>query len=417
MPDTPQPLHRPRHPRRRLLLPFGAALLALGVPVQAEDSDWARPYLHLRRGELNYKWGLQDMWGFGFGWNLNRHWGVELAADTWETTLHAPAVGHTVGEESVVSVAIQGRYRYPLWHDRLVPYAVAGLGGAAYQFNDRKTAGFGREIDANRSGFTANAGVGLEYFVADNIALGIEGKYLWFDPVTVQVDGQDVEYDASDWAVTVGLRLYLAENNPKPLVGSGDAGPVRLYLGGRGGGSILLDDAWTDSLSLGEEVSAWGGVFNPHFGLCFGANFGAHWGIEVAADGGEYTLLEQSNGSLGEYAVVTVVPQVRYSWPLRGGRWVPYASAGVGVAFGELNDLKPASDGRQLDAGGLSPAASAGVGLEWFIARNLSFHLETQWKQVWGQSAELDGIEQDGNFSHVQILMGFRMYLIELGRR
>ena len=356
------------------------------------------------------------MWGFGFGWNLNRHWGLELAADTWETTLHAPSIGHTVGEESVVSLSLQARYRYPLWNDRLVPYAMVGVGGTAYQFNDRKTAGFGKEIDADRSGLVANSGVGLEYFIADNIALGVEGKYFAFDPVEVRVEDESFEFDASNWAVTVGLRLYLAENNPKPLVTQGDGGPVRLYFGGRAGGSFLLEDTWTDSLSLEEEVSAWGGVFNPHYGLCFGANFGAHWGIEVAADGGEYTLIEQEGHSLGEYAMVTAIPQIRYSWPLRGGRWVPYAAAGVGVAFGELNDLKPASDGRRLDAGGLSPASSVGVGLEWFIARNLSFHLETQWKQVWGQSAELDGIEQTGAFSQIQVLMGFRMYLFEFGR-
>jgi opacity protein-like surface antigen len=398
-------------------LALAAAMFALGLSVPAEDSEWARPYLQLRRGELNYKWGLQDMWGFGFGWNLNRHWGVELAVDTWESSLFIPGTGDTVGEEAVTSFAVQGRYRYPLWEDRLVPYLVAGIGGAAYQFNDRKDAGLGLDIDADGSGFTANAGIGLEYFVADNVALGVEAKYLWFDPVQVSVGGREFEYDASDWVVTVGLRLYLAENDPQPLVRSGDAGPVRLYFGGRAGGSFILDDAWTDSISLEPEVSAWGGVFNQHFGLCFGANFGAHWGIEVAADGGEYTLLDQGTQRLGEYALVTAIPQVRYSWPLRGGRWVPYASAGVGVAFGELNDLKPPFDGSRLDAGGLSPAASAGVGLEWFIARNLSFHLETQWKQVWGQSAKLDGVERDGDFSQIHVMMGFRMYLVELGRR
>ena len=115
-------------------------LLALGGGrLVGEDSDRFRPYLHIRRGEFNYGWGLEDMWGLGAGVNLSRHWGVELALDNWDDRLRDPVVG-TVGEIGVGSFTAQVRYRYPLMHDRVVPYAVAGIGGAMYRFNDRKPA-------------------------------------------------------------------------------------------------------------------------------------------------------------------------------------------------------------------------------------------------------------------------------------
>jgi len=157
------------------------------------------------------------MWGVGAGVNLGRHWGVELAIDTWEDSLRDSVVG-TVGEVAVGSFTAQVRYRYPLMHDRLVPYAVLGLGGARYEFNDRKPAGFGTDIQADGYGFAATAGAGLDFFVADNIALNLEVKYLAFDPLEVSVDQRAQSYDMSTWAATVGLRVFLDENRPRPMV-------------------------------------------------------------------------------------------------------------------------------------------------------------------------------------------------------
>lgn len=389
---------------------------AVAGDLRAEDAGFARPYLHLRRGEFNHKWGVQDMWGVGFGWNLNRYLGAELAVDTLETSLHDPGLGHTIGEESLVHAAVQARLRYPLLRDRLVPYAVAGAGVAVHQFNDRKSAGFGHLIDGDATGWGLSLGGGVEYFIADNIAVGLEAKYSWFDPVVLRVDGREIEHDASDMTVTVGLRLYLQEVTRRSRLGEGDETPTRLYLGGRVGGSILTDADWTPSLTVESEAAAWGGWFNPHYGMILGADFGKHWGIELSADGGEYTVVDSGAGALAEMAVVALVPQVRWRWPLAGGKWVPFAAAGVGVAMTEVNDLKPASEGRQFSADGLGPAVAAGVGAEWFIARNLSFSLETRWMSTWGHEAEFEGRSDRGGFSHVQVLLGFRMYLVELGR-
>jgi hypothetical protein len=100
----------PYFPLRRRALGTVALLLGGGSvwfsgPLVAEDSDALRPYFHLRRGEFNNKWGVDDMWGLGLGLNLNRHLGVELTLDTWDHGLAAPqAGGSTVGEVATSSI-------------------------------------------------------------------------------------------------------------------------------------------------------------------------------------------------------------------------------------------------------------------------------------------------------------------------
>jgi len=388
-------------------------LLALGADrLAGEDSDRVRPYLHIRRGEFNYKWGLQDMWGLGAGVNLSRHWGVELAIDTWDNSIRDPVVG-TVGEVGVGSFTTQVRFRYPLADDRLVPYAVAGIGGAMYQFNDRKPAGFDRDIQVGEYGFAATAGAGVDFFVADNIALNFEVKYLAFDPIEVSVDQRTQNFDASNWAATLGLRVFLSENRPRPLADADPAVRGRLYVGMRLGGSFLTDDEWTSGMTFKPEPNAWGGVFNQHAGLMVGANLGPALGVELAADGGEYNLVADGIGGLSEYAYASVIPQLRLRWPTTDGRWVPYLMGGIGLCYGEDNDVKAASEGHQFEATGIYPAAAVGGGLEWFLARNISLSAEARYFTTWNHKFELDGREESGGFSHVQLLLGMRLYFIE----
>lgn len=387
-------------------------LVLCPVRLGGEDADRFRPYLHIRRGEFNYGWGLQDMWGLGAGVNLNRHWGVELAIDTWDDSLRSPDWG-TVGEVGVGSFAAQVRFRYPLFQDRVVPYAVAGLGGAMYQFNDRKPAGFDRDIRVEEFGFAATAGAGIDFFVADNIALNLEVKYLAFDPIEVSIDRRSQDFDASNWAATAGLRVFLDENRPRPLVDASDTVRGRLYFGMRLGGSFLTDDEWAPGMRFKPEPNAWGGEFNQHAGLMVGANLGPAIGLELAADGGEYNLVADGIGGLSEYAFASVIPQIRLRWPTAEGRYVPYLMGGFGLCYGEDNDVKSASEAHQFEGSGIYPAAAVGGGVEWFIARNISLSAETRWFTTWNHKFELNGREESGGFSNLQVLLGMRLYFIE----
>jgi opacity protein-like surface antigen len=294
-----------------------------------------------------------------------------------------------------------------------VPYAVGGFGGSFYQFNDRKTAGFDRTIDADGAGWAATVGGGVDWFFADNLALNLEAKQIWHSSLDVTIDGQTFSYDPSDWVATIGFRVFFEENQPRSLTGGLEDNPTRIFLGFRAGGSFLTDDQWAGGVSWEPEAVAWG-PFDHSFGGSVGMDFGRHWGFELTADGSEYNAVVDGLGPVSEYVVSPIIPQVRLRLPMANGRWVPFATAGVGVCFGEANDYKPASAGIQFEGEGIYPAFTIGAGMEYFVARNISFAAETRWLYSWNHEFKLNGGEFRGDISEVQVHLALRLYLLEL---
>ena len=74
----------------------------------------------------------------------------------------------------------QERVRFPVLNSRLVPYVVAGLGASYTDFNDRKETAAGLSVHGNDWGLAAAAGVGAEFFVTSNIAIGAEVRHVHF---------------------------------------------------------------------------------------------------------------------------------------------------------------------------------------------------------------------------------------------
>ncbi len=383
------------------------AVLLISGPATAQDFAEPRTYIQFRTGEFDGGWGVHDYWGLSVGRNFNGHWGVELAGDAWERYLE-------LGEESINAVIPQVRFRYPMLRDRLVPYAIAGIGPVFMQFNDRKAAGAGREIDSEGWRLGASVGGGLEYFLNNNIAFVLEGKYVWVDSMDFTVDGRNDPIDMSNALVSIGLRAYLQQIPDQPMAEESALVPSRYYFTVGYGGSVLTDTHFDGSLQLGPEPSALGGVWNQSAGLGFGANFGRHWGVELMLSGEERRLIDDTLGNLGEYAVASVVPRLRLRAPLSGGRWVPYAFGGIGGTYGEFNDGTGRAD---VDAKGIYPAAEIGAGLEWFVARNVSFHADAMWNYSWGHEIQVNGDNLSGGFSTFQMHLGFRLYLFESRRR
>src|SRR5262245_6689985 len=171
-----------RAPRRAtsLFATLGVALaivVTAPTPGRAEDSDRVRYYLDIRVGESNPLVKAEDHSGLSLGVNFDLHLGAELSTDLYELKLKTPGIGQ-IGEYGVIAIAPQFRVRYPLFDRRLVPYALAGVGVALGQFNDRKPSAFGLSVDADAVVPIGVVGGGIEYFFADNIALGVEGKYI-----------------------------------------------------------------------------------------------------------------------------------------------------------------------------------------------------------------------------------------------
>src|SRR5690606_11567637 len=125
-----------------------------------------------------------DIIGGVAGVNLTRHLGFEVAVDSYERK-----VGD-LSELSVIGISPQLRLRFPLWHDRLVPYAIAGIGMVVTQPNDARAAVHWTRGKTQL--FAAGTlGLGLEYFIHDNIAVGIEGRQLLSSGVNYEANGEN----------------------------------------------------------------------------------------------------------------------------------------------------------------------------------------------------------------------------------
>ncbi|MBA4147009.1 MAG: outer membrane beta-barrel protein [Verrucomicrobia bacterium] len=380
---------------------------------RAYDSEIFRPYLHFRSAEFNTVWGVNDGWGFALGANLNRHFGIELAIDTYEHSLYEDVLDG-IGEEAVFSLVPQMRLRYPFANDRWTVYGLFGLGPGFLQFNDRKGNAFGAEIEADGVRLVTAVGVGLEYFVADNVTFNLEGKYMWIQDLEGSVDGRRYDIDMSAPLLTMGVRAYFIENHKRPLLLEESAIRNRFYFGVRYGGSVLLDDQWAEGVSLSPEVSANFSRINDFGSMTLGVDVGRDWGIELSGDFTEYTLNVDPYGAIGEYSVYTIVPHLRLRWPIKNGRWVPYVMAGMGVTYAEFNDRKPVGLGVPVAASGFSPAVSAGAGFEYFIARNFSVNTDVRYLYTWDQKIEAANVpERSGDFSSINFYFGFRLYLWE----
>ena len=404
----------PLHPTRRWLL-LGLTFLC-GTPwagrARAEDADRFRPYLRFHSGDIEPLWDVDDHWSFSLGANFTRLLGAELTLDFYEQDERRAPFGK-VGEVSAWNVVPYARLRYPLLKDRLVPYVLAGIGPSFLQFNDRKPKAFGAEVDIEGMTFAVGAGAGLEYFIADNVTFGIEGKYLWVNPIAGTVNGETRNVDLSAPMFTFGLRVYFDENTPRPLATQDPARPNQFYFGWRVGGSVMTDRDWTSGVSWVPEPAAKGQV-GQNGSLALGANFGENWGVELTADSLEPSLHLSGVGTFAEYAMGAVIPHLRLRYPLGRGRWVPYMMAGVGITYAEYNDVKPPGATYQVKAKGVYPALGVGAGLEYFVIRNFSLNADVRWLYTWDHEIEIaDTLKGTGDFSAVQFNIGFRVYLFD----
>ena len=131
-------------PGRRGVRPWHAILVifvvVLAAPAWAQDDDRTRYYLGLRGHGSNPFTEVHDLLGASVGVNVNRYWGFELAAEGFERRLRLD--GKALGEYLLLPLVPQVRVRYPLLGGRLTPYALAGVGVAFTEFNDRKPPGY-----------------------------------------------------------------------------------------------------------------------------------------------------------------------------------------------------------------------------------------------------------------------------------
>ncbi len=396
-----------RHGYKLLLL---LALLLVARPGLCEDSDQRRYYLGLSFGESNPVTKAKDVWGASLGVNFNRHFGVELAVDKLEVYLRNSQ--RKVGELKFYGIVPQLRVRYPLLHDRLTPYVLAGPGLGVTELNDTSvaTTWSSGEVDTR---LVTSVGGGGEYFLSDNIALGVEGKYFITGTGSFSAQGETHSTNLDTGILTAGFRFFYPQLHPGEIGRAARAGRTRLYIGVRVGGAVNA----TTQIYPGVKISP--GVPGSGFSMCYGASIGADFGryagIEVSLDNYEPKLALTDLGTVGEYALFPLLLQGRLRYPLQNGRLEPYLIGGVGAEKAEFNDSKAVVAGRGVSGEDFSVVGSVGGGVQYFVTDNLAATFELKYILSDGHSFTVGNETMSaGNLDVLLFSVGLRAYLLDL---
>jgi len=387
---------------------------ASGVPACAQDSDRFRPYIGLKFFDTNPATGVHDLYGFSLGANVNKYLGFELSGDTYQVFPDISPFG-TIGEYGVFALIPQARLRYPVWEDRLVPYLIGGVGVAFTDFNDRKPRGYGLLIhDQTATVVAGTLGAGIEYFVADNIALGVEARYLFAPDPTLLVQGNREKVKISAPLITFGMRVFYPELHPAPMAEERPDVPTRLYIGVRAGGALELNTDLIPGITTEPSNNAIGGALSPAFGVSLGLNFGRYLGLELAADGYEVNLQQRGLGGIGENAIYTIIPYLRLRYPMAGDRLQPYGLIGFGLGHTEFNDRKPPAANTQVNANDNSWAMGVGAGVEYFVTSNVAVGMELKYLYTPGHAMTIgSNPTRDATVSGLLFSVSLRAFLFD----
>jgi outer membrane protein W len=311
----------------------------------------------------------------GFDWG--KYWGFELAIDATETDIEAPdlSVGR-LAEYGIWTFVPQFRFRYPIPELRLQPYALLGAGlgyGGAHARNPEGTLNYTHAQDTS---FVGVAGLGMEYFLAENIALGIEAKYRFLFRTEVEVAGRKQNLNLDSIVYGVALRTYF-DSGPGATaptwlpIRPADSDALRGYLALRAGVNFITNPNANPGIKT-ESMSF------PLFGAGLGFNFGKYWGLEIATDTAKTDITAPVVGRVGEYRYITGLAQLRLRYPVMEDRLSPYVVVGGGMGYGEFNDRRLSAGYYKIGGTGYSPIAAAGTGFDYFITRNISVGLEAK---------------------------------------
>ena len=379
------------------------ALLVCALAARGEDSDQRRYYLDLRYEDIAS--GItksHDGAGLSAGVNFNRYVGLELAFDAYDVK-----VGD-VSEIEVLPFVAQVRLRYPLLHDRLTPYAMGGVGLSVTQANDARAPvnWAGGKTGVHPAG---SLGGGVEYFIQDNVAVGIEGKYLFSGDVDYFAEGQNSSLNTGSALVGVNVRVFYPELHPEEDAASARDDTARFYFGVRAGTSLLVNLEPFPGIHATPEQPVFGSNLTPMFGAALGANIGRYFGVELSLANYEVKLGKYELTGIGEYSVfpVTVEPRVRY--PLFDGRLEPFAGGGVGAEFAEINDR---GTDLVITAKDITVIGTFMAGVDYYLMSNVSLTCEAQYTISRGHTLQIAyGPVLNGDLDSFFVSVGLRIGL------
>lgn len=178
-----------------------------------------RPYLALRAGSSYFTrpnsvdgLTIENPSGFlgsaAVGLNVNKHLSFELAADYTETELSIDEPDGSA-EYSLWTILAQLRLRTSLGSGKFSPYLVAGGGWGFGEINDVRQPASVSSLRGGRDNTPVGSiGIGFDYFLAENLAFGLEAKHIFgFDP-DIEFGGRKVGLELEPIFLSAGLRIF-----------------------------------------------------------------------------------------------------------------------------------------------------------------------------------------------------------------
>lgn len=378
------------------------------------DSSWTRFYVALRVGASfattpiaeGLEGGRGDLYDASVGVDLGRYTGVELGASLWEYGVTLGNLGK-IGEWSAYTFIPSLRLRYPLLHDRLVPYAAGGVGFGYSELNDKTS----NAVAGNAKPSVAySVGAGLEYFIASNLSVGLDVKHQWLNREIAVLD-ERTSGKTRTLFISAAIRAAFPERPGAGFEGVRwrEAEPygIRPYLSLRWGGRFYLDDGFGDvAMKSGRQTEQ---INSGAVGL----GISRHLAFEVAAETHDLPIHSRAaDVKLAEFGTWNVLPSILGRYPVLDGKLVPYASLGFGFSKSDINDatLENGNGFPEVAGGGWGSMWGVGLGLDFSLASNIAMIFESKYVdqtspvQVDGQDAEVD-------MSAVLVSGGFRVFL------
>ena len=107
---------------------------------------------------------------------------------------------------------------------------------------------------------------------------------------------------------------------------------------------------------------------------------------------------------------------LRFRWPIKSGKVVPYVMGGFGGTYSEVNDRFDNGNNITVDSKGFAPAYAVGGGVEYHFNPDVSLFGQVKYIYSWDNKIDIAGMgEEKGDLSWLHFQIGFRLNLLKLG--
>lgn len=337
--------------------------------------------------------GIDVILGGGAGIDLGRHLSLEIQGRGTEPDLRSASRGK-IKELSLITLLPALRLRWPLGDGTVEPWAVAGFGYSVADVND--TGEPRVKVVMDEQSWVGTVGLGLDWRLSPDVSIGLglqsfihpddRTRTEVYDAVNRLTFRDRTTTNLTSLAATAHIRVYPGQSAAEPggrrwLLGAmavEDHDRRRAYLG-LTGGHWFID---RKDFGGGVELAA-PGDFNATLGGALGMTWNRNWATEIQLLNAEPNLGLGPIGKFAELSTFLVMPSLRFRHPMLKGRLLLTATAGIGVAFFNVNDKRDIVDsfgGTTTTTPALtiedhSVAGTLGAGIEYFLNRHLSVGL------------------------------------------